>query len=302
MLALSTSWNALQYTRAKDIIKEIKSLGFERVELNFNLTSKLVEEMLKLQNEGVIKVVSLHNFCPIPEKVSRQKALPDFFSLSSLDEEERKLALRYTKRTIETAARFSAQAVVLHCGKVQVEEKIRQLAGLFQKKDQAAGQKLKQRMFEEREARAKQFFQQTLKSLDELCAYALKQGVNLGLENRYYFSEIPTSDEMETILAAFPGPPLYYWHDVGHAQVHENLGLFEHKMMLDKFGPRLFGMHLHDVEGIDDHRAPLSGKFDFSRLLPYVQKNTLKVMEPHRPASAPEIIRGKQYLEKLFGD
>lgn len=300
MFALSTSWNALQHSQAKDIIKEIKGLGFKRVELSFNLSPAIVEEMLGLKEQGLISVVSVHNFCPVPEGISPNAALPDIFSLSALNEDERQKALQYTKRTIDTASRIAAEAVVLHLGKVQIEEKIKRLVLIDQIKDSKGFGQLKKDMEEERKEKSKQFFDRALKSLESLCSYAQKRKVNLGIENRYYFSEIPSLEEMEIILKTFPGPPLYYWHDVGHAQVYENLKFLKHQAILDKFKHRIYGMHLHDIEGIDDHRAPLKGKFDFSLLKNYITKDTLKVLEPHYPATAQEIIRGREYLEGLF--
>ncbi|GAI91730.1 unnamed protein product, partial [marine sediment metagenome] len=114
------------------------------------------------------------------------------------------------------------------------------------------------------------------------------------------FCEIPTPEEMQAILTVFSGAPIYYWHDVGHAQIYENLGFFKHKALLDRFKQRMLGIHLHDIDGIDDHRAPLKGRFDFNLLKPYVKKETLKVLEPHYPATAEEIIRGQRYLKKLL--
>lgn len=302
MFALSVSWHALQYSRAKDIIKEIKDLGFKHAELSFNLSSEMVEEMIKLKEQGLINVVSVHNFCPIPKGISRKKALPDTFSLSALDEQERQEAIRYTKKTLDTAQRIGAKVVVFHAGKVQVKERIRTLAQVHSSGNRQRYNQLKTQMLKERKAKSKQSFSQILKSLEQLCVYAQKRKVKLGIENRYYFCEIPSLEEMETILANFPGPPLYYWHDVGHAQLYENLGLLKHKDMLDKFGRRMVGIHLHDIDGINDHRAPLKGKFDFTLLKAYVKRRTLKVLEPHYPATAEEIIRGKKYLEKILGD
>jgi len=300
MFALSTSWKASQYSRAKDIIKEIKAIGFDYIELNFGLTPAMVDEMIALKGKGVIKVVSVHNFCPIPEGILRKDASPDIFSLSAEKEQVREKAVHYTKKTIETASRIGAQVVVLHLGKVQMEERIRALAAADKNNDRRRYKRLKAQMLKERKAKAKAAFARALKSLEELTTFAGKQKIKLGIENRYYFSEIPNFEEMEIILARFPGPPLFYWHDVGHAQVYENLRFLQHKAILDKFSSRMIGMHLHDIEGIDDHRAPLKGKFDFALLKSYVKKKTLKVLEPHYPTTAEEIIRGRQYLEKLF--
>lgn len=300
MFALSTSWNAWRYSQAKDIIKEIKGLGFDQIELSFNLTSSMVDEMISLKDRGLIEVVSIHNFCPIPQGISRNEATPDIFSLSTLDEHERQKALHYTKRTIDTASRIGAEVVVLHLGRVEMEEKIRELALLYRNYDRQRYNRLKTQVLKERKAKSERFFTQTLKSLKILCNYAQKYKVKLGIENRYYFSEIPNTEEMELILATFPNSLLYYWHDVGHAQVYENLEFFKHKTILDKFSHRMYGIHLHDIEGVDDHRAPLKGKFDFSMLKTYIKRKTLKVLEPHHPAIAEDIIQGRKYLEELF--
>ena len=107
-------------------------------------------------------------------------------------------------------------------------------------------------------------------------------------------------DEMEIILDEFHNGPLYYWHDTGHAQVYENLGFIKHEELLDRFAKRMVGVHLHDIEGIDDHRAPLAGKFDFTRLTPYITKKTLKVIEAHHPATKEEIIKARDYLKGIF--
>jgi sugar phosphate isomerase/epimerase len=63
----------------------------------------------------------------------------------------------------------------------------------------------------------------------------------------------------------------------------------------------MIGIHLHDVKGIDDHRAPLKGDFDFSMLRPYLKKETLMVIETQRHATISDIRRGAEYLSDLYG-
>ncbi|MBN3038809.1 MAG: sugar phosphate isomerase/epimerase [Candidatus Omnitrophica bacterium] len=302
MLAISTAWNSWKYYRAKEIIQEVKALGFEQVELNFSLSANLVEEMFALKDQGAIQVVSVHNFCPIPVGVLRQYASPDLPSLSSINERERRAAVKYTQQTIDTASRLRAQAVILHTGRVKMRERIRDLRRFQKNGETKRFAKLKEGVLKQRRTKAKKFFNQALKSLEQLCKYSLNKGVKLGIENRYYISEIPSIDEMQIILEKFTAPALYYWHDVGHAQVYENLEIAMHKQFLDRFGERLLGMHLHDIKGIDDHRAPLQGTFDFKILKPYLRKDTIKVLEPHHPATKEEIIKGADYLKKLFGE
>jgi len=300
MIAFSTSWNSWKYSRAEDMIREIKDLGFSDIELNFSLTSDIVDGMLALKKQGQINVLSVHNFCPIPDGVSRKKASPDMFALSETNQAQRKKGVYYTKRSIDTAAEIGARVVVIHAGRVKIKEQIRKLALLYSRNKNRKFQALKDKMIKERRSRSDKFLTQTLRSLEELCAYADKKQVKLGIENRYYFNEMPSFEEMDVILNTFRGSPLYYWHDVGHAQVYENLDFHKHKEMLEKFGHRMIGIHLHDIQGIDDHRAPLAGDFDFKLLKPYLNKETLKILEVHHPATGEEIIRGKDYLDKLF--
>lgn len=300
MFALSTSWNSWKHHHAKEIISEIKPLGFKTVELNFSLSQPIVNGMIKLKKQGLINVVSLHNFCPIPNGTSADKASPDIFSLSAISEARRKQALRYTKKTIDTASEIDAKVVILHLGRVEIREQIRKLAFLYFSGKKQKYKQLKAQMLKARKAKSAKFFSQTLRSLDELCAYAQRKKIKLGVENRYYFREIPIAEEMEIILNEFPQGPLYYWHDTGHAQVYENIGFIRHEELLGRFAGRMIGIHLHDIEGIDDHRAPLAGKFDFTRLLPYIKKKTIKIIEAHHPATAEEIIKARDYLRKIF--
>src|SRR3989338_3796166 len=115
-LCLSTSWNAFRYTDGKKVIAEVQRLGFRAVELSFNLTKGMVEDIAFLVKKKQIEVNSLHNFCPIPEGVERESGLPDCYSVASLDEHERALAVKYTKVSIDSARDVNAKAVVMHCG------------------------------------------------------------------------------------------------------------------------------------------------------------------------------------------
>lgn len=283
------------------MVEQIKEMGFDKIELNFTLTSKDICDIISIKDKEGIEITSLHNFCPIPEGVNPKKASPDYYSLSSLDESERKKAIDATKITIETARRLNAPAVILHLGKIEIRDRTRELAAILD--DKANYKRVKKSMVEERAQRASFYFVKALKSVEELLGFAKKEGIKLGIENRYYYNEIPSVDEMEILLNRFNDGYIGYWHDTGHAQIFQNIGLFDHKKgYLDRLASKMIGVHLHDVAGTDDHRAPLQGSFDFSILKPYLRKGTLMVLEPHQPATPSHIKKGAAYLAKLYGD
>jgi len=301
MIALSTAWNAWRHLNGADIVSEIKSLGFEKIELSFNLRKETLAGIEAQVSRGLVGVTSLHNFCPIPDMLRAAEALPDYYSLSSLDEEEREIAVKYTKRTVEAAGRLNASAVVIHCGRVQMRDFTKGLADIFERGFASSPKykREKEAMIGIRESKRGPHLERLKKSIGALVSYAEGFGVKIALENRYYYPEIPFIDEIDTLLKEFPN--LFYWHDVGHAQNMENLGFAKHEDYLIRFGERLAGFHLHNIIKTRDHLPVQAGEFDFSKLKPYLKKDILLVIESHHPATAQEIMDGRVYLEELFG-
>jgi sugar phosphate isomerase/epimerase len=284
------------------MLREIRSLGFEYAELSHGIRISLLPGIFDAVDAGEIKISSLHNFCPLPMGVNH--AAPNIFKFSSSDRRERENAWRHSVKTIETAARVKAPAVVLHMGSIDMKEYTDRLLEMLQKglKDTSKYASLREEADEKREAKKEEFVQQSNEMLDRLSTLAAQHGLKLGIENRQALEEIPLDGDMELMLLEFNRPSIGYWHDCGHAQIKENLGFINHRMYLESMAPRLLGMHVHDViyPG-KDHAAPGSGIIDYGSLKPLVKPEHIKVFELSPRLTVEEATKGVAFVKQVWG-
>src|SRR5688500_17476089 len=66
ILALSTCWCSHRHQDGYAMLKEMTALGFEYVELSHGIRIPLVPGIIKAVEEGIVKISSTHNFCPLP--------------------------------------------------------------------------------------------------------------------------------------------------------------------------------------------------------------------------------------------
>ena len=100
------------------MLRELADLGFDHVELSHGTRVTLVPGIIKGVEEGMIKVASLHNFCPLP--VGVMGAAPNLYELSAISRKERVLWFHNTLKTLDFAERMNCQRVVLHSGRVRL--------------------------------------------------------------------------------------------------------------------------------------------------------------------------------------
>ena len=133
------------------MLQEIRELGFEYAELSHGVRISLLPGILEAVDAGEIKISSVHNFCPLPMGVDR--AAPNIFKFSSDNQRERDNAIRYTIKTLETAARVQASLVVLHLGAIDMKDYTDKLIDLVEagKKDTPKYQKLCEEVVYKRE-------------------------------------------------------------------------------------------------------------------------------------------------------
>lgn len=262
------------------MVDEIIELGLEGVELEYRITHSMYHEM-KPRLKRSLPVLSVHNIFPIPEGLDPDIASGDLFLLSSTDSEQRSRALKYTIRTIEHAHDLEAKAVVLHLGRVDMPNPTEEFSNLYHSGKLHEKEAL---AFIDAQRRARQAMHlknldAVLLSLEKLNNEAEKRGVFLGIENRYHFHEIPNLEEIGIILKTFQGGQIRYWHDLGHAQVQENLGILCHNDLLEDYSDEIIGIHLHDVRGLKDHLAPGQGEIDYQKIKSLLNPSIIKILE-----------------------
>ena len=127
--------------------------------------------------------------------------------------------------------------------------------------------------------------------LGRLVAEAEPRGLKLGIENREALEEIPFESDFPFFFKEFTSPAVVYWHDTGHAQIKENLGIVSHEALLERFRGRTAGMHLQDVAPpAFDHQPPGAGTFDFGRLSRFVTDEMVLAWEIHPGCPARQIV------------
>ncbi|MGA2016554.1 MAG: TIM barrel protein [Opitutaceae bacterium] len=306
--ALSTSWCSQRHRDGYAMLREVADLGFERVELSHGVRITLVPGILKAVEDGVVKVGSTHNFCPLPMGV--QHAAPNLFQPSSADDREREQWARQTKRTIDFAAQVGASVVVCHLGSVgyvwlrpdrQMEAYRRAHPDAVRSGDKAYAA-LREKALGKFRRRMAPFWERSRESVRSVLDYAAQKKIRLGLENRESFEELPLDADFPELLAAMPPPaPVGYWHDAGHAHLKETMGLIDHRRQLEANAGRLLGFHLHDVDSEGhDHQPVGSGGVDFEMVSRFWRPGQLFVIELSPRVTAEGVASSKARVEALL--
>lgn len=287
------------------MLRELADLGFEYVELSHGTRLSLVPGILRGVEEGLVKVASVHNFCPLP--VGVMGAAPNLYEPSAVSRRERILWLHNTLKTLEFAQRMECDRVVVHSGRVRMlwgdptepfEAALEADAGARGDKLQAVREKGLKRLRKKQRG----FMKRLKESYSLVAEQARERGITFGVENREAFAELPLDEEMPGLLESLAEHEAFgYWHDSGHAQLKERMGLLDHAEFLEKMRPRLAGFHLHDVSEEDrDHQVPGSGVIDWAKLASQVRENDVVVMEMSPRLRSEEIREGRDFLLKTI--
>lgn len=300
MLGISTVWKSENVKDGQKLMECLSKLGFRDIELEYRIagdTFKEIKQFLRKTND--LRIVSIHNFFPVPDIFEKGGA--DIFLLSSEDKQERSMAVEYTIKTIRTASELGAGAVVLHLGMIPMDTVKAELFSFYDS-GKIGSEEHKRRLIEFKILRARKkgkALDMILLSMEEIQKAAERYNVYLGIENRFYFRECPNFEELGIILEKFGDGRIGYWHDVGHAKVQENLGILQPNQLLEAYGRFLIGVHLHDATGYVDHQVPGMGEVNFDLLKKYLKSDTIKILEIHPRESEKDLMKGINFLKAM---
>ena len=302
MIAFSTCWNSGRHTDGETMLREIKRLGFDLVELGHGIRISLMPGIQKRFDAGEVRFSSLHNFCPLPVEV--MGASPDCYQFSAPYQKERERAVKQTFQTIDFAQRLGAPFVVLHLGEVSMNPITDELISLAKKGQLLSRHYVRKKLqaVQKRESAAPAYLARVKDCLKRVADYAAEKKIRLGVEGRRGYEEIPSERELPALLDEINSPALGYWHDMGHIQIKENLGFLNHEEWLRAIGPRAIGCHMQDcIWPAQDHQPPFAGDVDLEKLVPLLPKDCLYVWELSPRKTADEIRKSVAAWKQRFG-
>ncbi|UKS25092.1 sugar phosphate isomerase/epimerase [Paenibacillus sp. HWE-109] len=305
--SFSTCWNIKKHTVGRDMIEEIRSLGFRRVELNYNVNQELLATIEPMIERGEIGVSSVHNTFPhVPN--------PDYGTDSVLlgfdDETKRGMAIELLIQSAEYAHRYGAKAVVVHPGEVPFDYNIDEvLKGLYKEKgrESDAYQMLWAEMMERRESLSGHYMNRIVESLERVCNHIAQKGwkIAIGIETRSRCYQMPTLQEANTMIDRLAGANLGLWYDIGHGMMMDRMGLYDNAAEVNAMLERVVGVHIHETIGLSDHWCPYVHSGDmlfFDRFLPVIQAAPIKVYELKATCDPQSIELSHRYMTERMAN
>ena len=288
------------------MIDEILDMGFRNLELSHGMMITKLPGIQRAYKAGKFNCVGVHNFFPSPVEVMIDA--PDAFEYTSHRPYDRKRAMDMTLKTLDVAAQFDADYMVLHMGSVPMPPKkwTKKITQMVEDKIDVETpkkyNKFKDKFIKKRTKIAKLYYARAIEALEEIAEKAKEVGVTLAVESRSRFEDMPNEEEMVRLQEHFKDHPnVGYWHDFGHVQLKHNIHLLDHEEWLATMSPYLVGCHVHDVYWPKrDHRVPLTGELDFQSLLKHVDPSLPLTWELSPTRKKEQILEAKKVWELAF--
>lgn len=245
------------------MLAELAEMGYGAVELGHGVPFTLWPGIRRAVEEKVVRVVSLHNFCPLPMGIT--KPAPDCFEFTDPEPRRRRRAVKQSLETIGHAAEVGAQAVVLHLGSGRQSGTTQRLQEWWARGRFGSRRYVKTKLAEvlRREREHGRLLPRVQEALAVLREEAARHGIRLGCECREASEKFPFEPFWNEVLEPWDDT-IGYWHDFGHAARKEALGFIDHAAFFERRAPRLIGCHVQDfIPPRHDHRALGDGFIDW---------------------------------------
>lgn len=280
-----------------EFFKTSIEIGFSTFEIGVSSVKTSKKDILNWQKRLNLNIASVHNLFT-DKPIDAENRRGDF--LASSDEKRREETIKLTLKTAKFAEELGARAVILHAGYIKeghLRENCRDFKESWSRGEEPLGLEITRKHLSEiRTKYAYKYVERVIRSLKTVCRENRK--ILFCLEPRVNFYEIPNLKETEEIFARVKEPNLCYWHDTGHAQAQENLGLSAQEDWLKTFGERMAGIHLHDTRLLKDHLPPGIGKVNFPLIKKYLQQETIKIIEVGDRATKEELKKSLIFLDR----
>jgi len=228
---------------------------------------------------------------------------PELFTICARDPRERRHAVEAVLETARFAVAMEARVVVLHAGRAPIQRAARKLATLAEAglRQDPRYQRQLGRVLDARDRRVPKELSALHASLDELVPAFEALGITLALENLPSWDAVPTESEMTRLAEEYPSPAFGYWHDLGHGQVRENLGLIHHESVAHRLAGLMAGMHVHDaLPPTNDHLMPPHGAIRFEAFKDIAQRDIPAVLEPAPGTPAETVREAVDFLRRVW--
>lgn len=308
IIALSTCWLSHRHNDGYTMLKEVAEMGFEWVELSHGIRPFLVEGIRRAVNDKVVRILSVHNFCPLPSFVNQ--AAPNLYEPSHKDTRIRMLWFNYTQQTLEFARNVGAQYCILHGGSVPLfwrrpQSRLRRWRQHYSAdtlEENSAYQKWLSRSMKQIKKNCPKSNDHLKESLKRIIPLARGQAIRIALENRDGLTELPLDEQFVDLLKDIGRADILgHWHDIGHSMIKEQTGIIKQKTLLEQLQDRLIGFHIHDVtaQGVD-HQEIGKGCVDFSAIKSFFKEDIPLTLEMNPDVPSEGIARSRDYLDALF--
>jgi len=306
-IGISTNWNSTRHESGGALVDEVLALGFDALELGYNLAENQAKEIRVFSERGDIDVDSVHAFCPVP--MSAPHGYPEHYLLASLDEDERVMARIMIESTLNFAAEMGAKAVVLHAGRIFLKKLFSNL-NTYTLADAISAEggndgvvytRLLLKAVKRRQSLVQKYYDGFCLSLDTLLPQFEKLGITLALENLPSIEAFPDMREMMMLKERFDTTALAYWHDIGHGQVREFFGWERHIDVVETLLPVTRGIHIHDAQPLlNDHLPPGAGEVPFDMLRGFAEERVIKVFEPAKDVPPADVEKALKYIRAVW--